>query len=309
MSGKSTHIIVNPVSAGGKTGKRLGEILPGVEKYFGKQYSLSVTQEPLQAWHLASNAVKDGARLVIAVGGDGTLQEVVNGLFLNGHLINPECHLGIVSSGTGKGFAQSIGLPPSLDTQLQLIHNGRCKSVDIARVDYRNGNGDPSHRYFLNECQLGIGGEVVRSVQHNHKRLGGTLAFGLGTLETTFRYRNQSMIVTANRQEAISGLFTGVVIANGAYTGGGMNLAPGARVDDGHLNVLLMHNLSLVQRLKVFPRIYSGSHIRSRLFSYFDASSIAIEAEERVLVEADGELLGTTPCSVTVLPSQLLVRL
>ena len=307
VSHNPVHIIVNPASAGGKTGRRMAEILSKIDRCYGKRYSLFVTQKSLQAGDSASEAVRNGARLVIAVGGDGTLQEVVNGLFSNGHLMNPDCHLGIVCSGTGKGFAQSIGLPAAIQDQIELIHEGHFRSVDIAKVHYRNREGVPSYRYYLNECQLGIGGAVVRNVQQNHKRLGGTLAFGLGTLETTFRYRNQSMTVTANVEKHCFGRFTGIVIANGAYTGGGMNLTPGARVDDGQLNVLLMHDLSIVQRLRVFPRIYSGSHVRSALFTHFKASTVTVESDEQVLVEADGELLGTTPCTVKVLPSQLCV--
>ena len=309
MSRKPTHIIVNPASAGGRTGKRSAEINAAINKFFGKDYSLFVTERPLEASESAARAVRDGAELVIAVGGDGTLQEVVNGLFLNGHLINPQCQFGVVSSGTGKGFAQSTGLPASLDGQMQLIHDAQGRLIDVGRVDFFTVTGTRSHRYFLNECQCGIGGEVVRAVQHSHKRLGGTLGFGLGTIETTFRYKNQPMIITKEDGTSRSGLITGIVVANGEFTGGGMNLAPGARMDDGLLDVLLMHNLTIFRRLMVYPRIYSGTHIRTALFSYFRASCLTVESAEQVLVEADGELLGTTPCTITILPSQLLVRI
>ncbi len=309
MSARTTHIILNPASAGGKTGRRLKDILSVMGSFFDQACSTFITRKPLDAWASASEAVREGAQLIIAVGGDGTLQEVINGLFLNGHLINPECQLGVLSCGTGKGFAQSVGLPASLGQQVQLICTSHAQLVDVGRVDFVDDKGKETHRYFLNECQLGIGGEVVRTVQQHHKRLGGTLGFGLGTIGATLRYRNQCMKVAFDDGTAIAEEFTGVVVGNGAFTGGGMNLTPGARVDDGKLNILLMHSMTLAQRLLVFPKIYTGTHIHSHHFSYNPASSITVDSTEKVLVEADGELLGTTPCLIRILPAKIPVRM
>jgi diacylglycerol kinase family enzyme len=101
---------------------------------------------------------------------------------------------------------------------------------------------------------------------------------------------------------------TGIVVANGAYTGGGMNLAPTAQLDDGRLKILVMHNLSLWQRLQSFPRIYAGTHLSMSLFSYHETKTLAVDSEESVGVEADGELLGRTPCFIETIPSVLKVQ-
>ncbi|MBF8249332.1 MAG: hypothetical protein HW374_2132 [Bacteroidetes bacterium] len=175
----STYVILNPASAGGETAKRQVKIIAEIEQRFGSNYSLFITKRTLEACEAANKAVLNGCELILAVGGDGTLQEVVNGFFANGHLVNPRCHLGFINSGTGQGFAQSVGLPQSWEDQIELIRNSNSRMVDVGRVSFTNASGERSHRYFINECQLGIGGEVVKGVQQGHKLLGGTLAFGL----------------------------------------------------------------------------------------------------------------------------------
>jgi diacylglycerol kinase family enzyme len=126
-------------------------------------------------------------------------------------------------------------------------------------------------------------------------------------LETTFEHENQTIAMTLDWREAIEGKVTGVVVANGAFTGGGMNLAPTARLDDGTLKVLVMHDLSIWQRLQSFPRIYTGSHLRMSSFSYHQTTSLTVDSRETVQVEADGELLGETPCLIEAIPSVLKV--
>lgn len=304
----STYVILNPASAGGETAKRQNRIVNAIEQHFGSDYSLFVTQKAFEACGAAKKALLNGCELILAVGGDGTLQEVVNGFFANGHLVNPRCQLGFISSGTGQGFAQSVGLPQSSEDQIELIRNSNSRMVDVGRVSFTNANGERSRRYFINECQLGIGGEVVKRVRQDHKMLGGTLAFGLMSIKTVFQHRNQQMRIVLGGDRRISGNFTGIVVANGAYTGGGMNLAPRARVDDSLLDVVVMHDLTISQRLRTFSKIYSGRHIELPYLSYHQVRSLTIDSDQSVSVEADGELLGTTPCTIEILPSILSVR-
>jgi diacylglycerol kinase (ATP) len=308
MSKSRTHIILNPASRGGKTRAKGAEILRLIEHQLGDALSLHITQSRLDATHSAAEAIRQGCELIVTIGGDGTIQEVVNGFFSNGHLINPDCRLGIINCGTGHGFAQSLALPRSIESQVELLSRGRCRPVDLGRVRYQNERGKTCYRYFVNECQLGIGASVVERVQGNQKRLGGSIAFGLGVVQTVFRHKSQSMTLILDEKETITGSLTGVVVANGAFTGGGMNLAPTARIDDGTLKVLVMYDLSLAQRLLNFPKIYFGTHLSSSLFGYHEARSLKICSEETVFVEADGETLGTTPCSVDIIPSAVKVQ-
>jgi len=279
-----------------------------LSRYFGATYSLCVTQKPFDARFSTSAAIHAGSELIIVVGGDGTIQEAVNGFFSDGHPINPACELGIVSSGTGHGLAQSLGLPPTIEQQLDVICGGQSRALDVGRVTFSHENGETVERYFVNECQVGIGGAVVKRVQSRQKRVGGLLAFGSSALSMALRHREQPLVVTVDSALEIAAPLIGVVIANGAYTGGGMNLAPRARVDDGLLDILLIHEQSISQRLWNFPKIYFGRHVTSAKFSYYQGRQFTITSTESVLLEADGELLGLLPCTVDLVPAALQVR-
>lgn len=305
---KKAHIIINPFSAGGKTSRKIGLLLDAVRFRYGSQYSVFVTDSPLSATRSAKEAIGHGIEFLVAVGGDGTVQETVNGFFSNGSLTNPECELGILPSGTGNGFAQSLGLCQPFDKQVERLFSGSARRLDIGKVWFRSGTNGTQLRYFVNECQLGIGGEVVKKVQKTLKRMGGTAAFALGTLPTIFTYKNQSLTVTLDDQSIYVCPMTGVVVANGAFTGGGMNLAPGASMVDGLLDVLIMVDLSVPQRLLSFPRVYSGNHATLPGFRISKAKKIRIESREFVDVEADGESLGAAPCTVEIVPAILPVR-
>lgn len=306
---KGVHVIFNPVSAGGKTGARQAEILNALERKMGNGYSLCVTGEPLEASFSAKKAILEGSELIITIGGDGTIQETVNGFFSDGNIINPSCQLGIIDSGTGHGFVQSLGLPSGLEEQLEVIHRGQAQPIDLGKVVFSDKNGQPKEHYFINECQAGIGGEVVRLVHSRHKRLGGFIAFGAVTLLTALRYPNRSMTVEIDRTTRITERFIGVVIGNGNYMAGGMKLIPHAKVDDGLFDILLMHEQSIPQRLRNFPKIYSGRHLSSPKFTQYRGKKVTLSSSESVTFEADGEFLGSLPCSIEIVPSAMQVRL
>jgi len=303
-----THVIINPASGGGKTVAMLSHIPAIIKKYFGNNYSLYVTQKSLDAERSARAAVTDGANLVLAVGGDGTIHEIVNGLFLNRNLMNEECELGIISTGTGRGFAQSIGIPQSVEEQMRVVVEGNSRPVDIGKVTYQSTRGEEKERFFVNECQVGIGAEVVRRTQAHHKRHGGLLAYGFGTLSVLLQYPDQLMTVELDEVKTITGKLAGVVIGNGARTAGGMRLTPDAALDDGMFDVLRIREQSVLKRLRNVPRIYAGRHIHSADFGYCKARRISISSPEHVAVSADGEVLGVLPCTIELLPAALRIR-
>lgn len=306
-SSQKIHVIINPASAGGKTGRRQRQILNALERKMGKGYSLYVTRNSLEASFSARKAINEGSELIIAIGGDGTIQETVNGFFSNGYPINPACQLGIINSGTGSGFAMSLGLPPTISEQLEIIFSGQKRFIDVGRVVFSNGNGRPREHFFVNESQAGIGGAVVKNVQSKHKMLGGLIAFGSIALSTAFRYPNQHITVVIDGTHKISKRLIGIVMANGNSMAGGMRLTPQAMLDDGLFDILLMHEQSIPQRLWNFPKIYSGGHITSSKFSCYRGKTITLTSSENVPFEADGELLGCLPCTVEIMPSALQV--
>ena len=237
MSKKIT-LIFNPASAGGKTAKILENIIEMVKSHLSRMPDIYITRKPLEATSLARDAIKKGSALIIAVGGDGTIQEVVNGYFDNNKLVGSSCHLGILNCGTGGGLAQSLGISGSLQEQLDIIKNGKVKIIDCGKINYFNHKGHPVARYFINELQFGIGGTVVSQTGRLKKLLGGKLSFGLTTVSSVFTHPNQRLEIEINNKKNIDGSFTGVVVANGTFTGGGMNLAPGAETEDAIIPLL-----------------------------------------------------------------------
>jgi diacylglycerol kinase family enzyme len=163
-------------------------------------------------------------------------------------------------------------------------------------------------RYFVNECQAGIGGAVVEKVQSGHKKLGGFLGFGLATLTTALSYPNRSIRFSLDDGPERSGTFIGIVAANGQAMAGGMRLAPRASVEDGELDIVFMHGQTLAERLRNFPKIYSGTHLESPKFGYLRGRSLSLASEDRVSFEADGEPFGHLPCRIEVVPAALEVR-
>lgn len=301
-------IILNPASAAGRTSARSSVIVEAIKQTLGRECSIHLTRSQNDAPRATAEAIKQGAGLVIAVGGDGTVHEVVNGFFEQGRLINPECELGIVASGSGRDIAKNVGLPRSWEEQVQCLADGQTRRVDVGCVTFRDMKGQTGAQYFVNECQVGIGGEVVRRVQQFHKRFGGTLAFASESVRALFQYRSPSLSVQLGEKEMLSGAFLGLVIANGSLMGGGMKLAPHAKLDDGLFDLLAVPDYPLPRRLWSFFKIYRGTHLTVSGMKYLKTEAVKVTSEEPTLVATDGELLGTTPCDVAMLKSALKVR-
>lgn len=301
MSNKNPHIIFNPASAGGKTAKKKEEILSLLKLFWNANYTFEVVDDPVLAEFKVRQAIMGGTELIIAVGGDGTIQHIVNGFFKNGEIMNSNCCLGIINSGTGQGLAQSLGLPDSIVQQMEIINSGSTRKIDLGKITI---NGKKLVKYFVNELQLGIGASVVKNVSSKLKRNGGKYAFALGTLRTILNSKPSRIKITLNDSVRINDKLTGVVISNGAYTGGGMQLTPHAKLNDGYLDVLIMSDMSVLNKIIEFPKIYSSNHLSSQYFKYIQVEKINIENESDLL-EADGELYNGIDLIVEVVPSVL----
>jgi YegS/Rv2252/BmrU family lipid kinase len=304
---RGIHVIFNPVAGAGKAAEQRDSLLKQLGARYGQTFEFVETAGSGDAEHLAREAIEKGAQLIIAVGGDGTINEVVNGFFAKEELINPSCELGIINCGTGGGFAQSLGLPADISDQVDFIDLAKAKPVDIGHVTYSGEDASMHQRYFVNECQMGIGADIVSKVGLSQKRFGGTVAFGSVTVSQMLRAKASRLITHLDDSTAERDLL-GVVVGNGRYCAGGMQLTPTADPFDGLFDVLLIHKMSLLQRSIGFSKIYSGKHISSQKFSIEQARTVAIESTQAVQLEADGELLGYTPCKIRVLPGAIKVR-
>ncbi len=300
-TGTRPHIIFNPAAAGGKTGRNQGTILKALEEGFPGGFSLDVTTENGEATALTRQALSGGATLVVVVGGDGTCNEVLNGFFENRKPVHMAARLGFITGGTGEDVARNLGLPAGLKAQISRLHEGR-RMVDVGLVRYRAVDGTTRERLFLNDCQPGIAGRVVQRVTPTLKRLGGFLAYGIASTITALTYKGHHLTITCDRDEPVEGQFLGVVAANGRFAGGGMDFAPRSRMDDGEFDVILIRDLSKINRLLNLPTIYSGSHINSPWVISKKAQMIRVSSDVPVALEADGEFLGYLPCEIEILP-------
>ena len=307
MRHEPTHVILNPASGGGKTGRNRAAILNALATVLDRPFSLEVTRRPYEAAELARTAVEAGCGLIIAAGGDGTIQEVVNGFFRDGAALNPACRLGIISTGTGRGFAQSLRLPQDLDGQCRILARGRTRSLDVGQAEFTAPDGTMGRRYFVNECQAGIGGDVVRALGIAGKKLGGRAAFGLSTLAAACRVPNRTVTAAVDDGPPRTGSFLGIIAANGPIMAGGMKLLPSADTGDGRFDILFMGAQSRFQRFRNFPRIYSGRHLDRPQFSQIRGATLTLSSESDVPFEADGELLGRLPCRIDIRPAAIPV--
>ncbi len=297
-----TRWIVNPVAGAGR-GRRLD--LSGALSRLGGDARLDETLRPGHARHLARRAALEGADLVVAAGGDGTIHEVVNGLFDAAIGGRAGSRLGVVDCGTGSGFAESLGLPPTHEAQLALLERVRARAVDLGRLACASADDRPVCRVFVNECQVGVGAAVCANLGRQGKRLGGRLGFALAALVTGLGHRGTRMEVTLDDGPPVTRRLLGLVVANGSRCGGGMRLAPTARLDDGLLDVVLIHDVPIGRRVEFLRRVYRGTHVDGVRCSAWTARRLRVRTSGRVPVAADGEVLGVTPLEIEILPDAI----
>lgn len=296
------HVIFNPAAAGGKARRNKDLLLRELTGRFGTDYRFSETSGKHDASEIARRSVDEGCGIIVAAGGDGTVNEVVNGILMNGPQTARDVKLGILSIGTGQGFAQSIGLPRDLKSQVGIISSGHANVFDLGVIRMNDG----SAMCFVNEFQLGIGATLVANASSFVKKLLGKYTYALEAVMELFSYEAQGIEFCINGMCLKKNLI-GMVIANGAFTGGGMKLAPDASLCDGMLNVILINDMPIYSRLKSFSKIYSGSHIRLNSFQSYSTSRIEFESVGDLQYEADGEPINRECISAEILPSALRV--
>ena len=240
---------------------------------------------------------------MVAVGGDGTVHEVANGILSSGGA--KETTLGIVSTGTGGDFARSLGIPRQYEPACSTLVANRQSQVDVGIVEYMR-EGQKKQRYFVNGAGIGFDAAVVENIERSIKHLHGTIPYVLGLLRTLVSYHNKSASINMGDIQEQARIVT-MVVANGNYFGSGMKVAPTADLHDGKFDVMVVRELSKLGLLRAFPRIYKGTHITHPRVFMNKATEITVETDERAPVQADGEFLGEGPASFRIIPAALSV--
>jgi diacylglycerol kinase (ATP) len=301
------YFIVNPSSAGGRTGRRwMRDILPLVSARFGAGVAWAVTRRPGDGAALAEAARREGRAMVVAVGGDGTLHEVVNGLMAAPGGREPAL-LGLLPNGTGCDFARSVGVPRDPVRALDLLVSPRWLPVDVCEISCVGPDGGAVHRFSINTCGCGIAGEVAASVNRWSRRRHGLLAFLTASLAAVARYRPAEVSVSLDGREADRLRLLALFVCNGEYCGGGMRPGRGARIDDGLLRVLTVEAMHPARVLANLHRLYTGRVEGVRGVRVQDARRVEVHGPPGVLVDCDGEQPGTAAASFAVRPSAVRV--
>jgi YegS/Rv2252/BmrU family lipid kinase len=251
--------------------------------------------------------VAAGAEAVVCVGGDGTLNEVINGLRDTEGRLHHGVAIGIIPRGTGCDFIRSAPVPTTLSEFLDALLSRRTCTLDVGEVAFRDPNGRPSRRLFHNVVSFGIGGEVDERVNRGSKLLGGFLCFIWSTLVSLLKYQSKRLCITVDGQEPQELDCWNVAVANGQYHGGGMWVAPGARMDDGLFEITVIGNLSLPSVFWNLQHLYNGKIHGVKKVQRFVGRRIEVRSGQRVLIDLDGEQPGQVPATVEMLPKVLRV--
>ena len=240
--------------------------------------------------------------MLVVVGGDGTVNEVVNGL---AGRKGPE--LAVIPRGTGRDFVRTYGISHKLDEALRTARDGRTREIDLGRARFRSWRGEPAEWYFANIASAGMSGAIAKRANETSKALGGKISYFWATFAVFARWRTSELTVTVGAETRRARMHD-VVVANGRYFGGGMMICPEAEPDDGVFDVLLIGSLTKRDLLLTLPKTYRGKHLPHPKAELLRGATVEIEAPEPLPVELDGEQPGTTPAGFEIVPRALRLR-
>lgn len=305
--------IVNPKSASGSTRDKWSGVAADLRTHFGP-FKVAFTKGPGDGIELARRHAEEGAEFIIACGGDGTINEVANGILLS----KTDCEFGVFPSGTGGDFRRTIGLPTSPREIARALKDGETRRIDVGRVTFQDLDGNPAQRYFVNESSIGLAPAIIERVKGSTSlswlpldSVRGRASFalsalqeivGLGAIPVRVKIDDgdESLIQTVN-----------LCIANARYFGGGMMIAPDAKLADGMLDVVNVGDINTAKIILNAYTLYRGTHIdlpevKSKLARRIEVNPAT--PTDRTLISIDGELPGKLPAIYEVVPSTLKLR-
>jgi diacylglycerol kinase (ATP) len=298
--------IVNPHAGNGSTGSSWPLIESLARDRIGP-FEAYMTKGPGDAKALANNAVAGDVRLLVSVGGDGTLNEVVNGLMMHKDFIRSDVTLGFIPNGTGCDFVKTVSIPRDIEQAVNLIASGSVRSIDLGRIDFSGHNGRDQCRYFHNIASFGLGGEVARRVNRATKTFGPFLSFMWATLISIFLCGKRTIRISIDDDDEQKMVVWNVAAANGQYHGGGMWVAPDASTCDGLLNITIIGDLSIPEVFLNLTRLYNGRIRDIENVVTMTGKKTTVTSDERVLTEVDGEPAGPVPAAVGIVPGALKI--
>ena len=297
-----TVFLVNPASANGSTGRRWPELarraaaagLEGATLFSERQGHLA---------ELAREAALDGAELLVVVGGDGSVNEVVNGLAGLGR----QPAVAVVPRGTGWDFSRTFGIPRKIDDAVQIALQGDVRTIDLGRASYRAWDGSDATAWFANVASAGMSGAIAKRANETTKALGGKASYLWATFAVFSGWEATEIEVAVDGERRAGPMFD-VVIANGRFFGGGLEICPDAEPDDGLFDVLTIGDVTKRDLVQTMPKMYRGTHLPHPKAELLRGSSVTVTSETPLPIELDGEQPGTTPVTFEVTAGALRLR-
>jgi len=293
-------VIVNP-TAGANSTRRKWPDIRSLLKAAGIKFHFQFTEAKGHGIELARAAASEGYNFLVAVGGDGTIHEVANGIMNSNQ--SSQTALGIVSTGTGSDLTRSTGISADYARACSSLNSQRRLTIDVGQVEYQF-KGQSRQRYFLNSAGIGFDAEVVAATERLPKYFGGTIPYLTGLFRSFIGYHNKKVSFNLEGRSEQTRVLS-IVVANGRYFGGGMHIAPEAKLDDQLLDVVIIGDFGKFEMLKNLSRVYKGTHLTHPKVRLEKSTAVSIRSDNRFLLHADGELLGEGPASFRLLPAAL----
>lgn len=318
MSGKtkidnqSWFVVVNPHAGTNKCKRDWPQIKQLLEK---EQFNFSVvfTEKQYQAISLVKEAIeKDSVKSIIVVGGDGTLNEAVNGIFRQQRFAPSEIRIGMITVGTGNDWGRMYEIPESYEKQIQILKRGLTFLQDVGVVKYRYA-ADEEKRYFVNIAGMGYDALVAKKTNIlKQKGRGGVITYLLSLVSGLFQYKNVELIIEADGEKVYRGQVFSLSIGICKFNGGGMMQLPNAVPDDGLFDVTLIEKTTKMRVIRNIKNLYDGSFIKMKEVKMFTGKKFSIISvpAHQLYLETDGESLGHSPLDFDVIPRsvRLIVR-
>jgi YegS/Rv2252/BmrU family lipid kinase len=308
-------VIINPSSANGSTGEAWPRVASDLRAELGP-FQTAFTQLRGDAATLAADAARSGTKLIIACGGDGTISEIANGILSSGK----DAELGILPSGTGGDFRRTLEIPSNSREAARILLKGQTRRIDAGRISFVDHDGAEAMRYFVGVASCGMSTKVIERVKaggpdwlpaSTPRWLGGRISFGASLLQTAMRNEPTRLVVQLDDANERPLLVVNLCVANARYFGGGMKIAPEAKLTDGKFDVIGVGDLGALKIFTSAPRIYFGSHLSLPEVSHGLARKVVVRSAERnaqIDLEVDGELPGRLPATFQIIPAALRVR-
>ncbi len=302
------HVIVNPVSASGKTFQRWKTIKEAIKAYF-HECKYVFTERPLQATAIVRELLQSGYEMIIGIGGDGTLNEICNGYFRQDNSpVNQEAIIAFIPSGTGSDFSRAQKVPRDFIKSIKRIKELPYRRFDLGKIIFqKTGNV----RYFINVADCGLGAEVIKTL--NSSSYAGKIkkkrsSYLAALFKKLFSYKSKKLTVKTENEHFEEKILI-AAIANSTTFGGGMIIAPDADFEDGLLNLTLIQEMSALEIIKNIPLLYNGKILKHRKIKSIPFKNAFFDSDEELALEIDGELSETTPFKVEVVPRAIPIKI